>query len=119
KARKKTSEDFTIYKIIYSGFPAARNIGCNCLKLRARPAGLEPATPLLRRQIQARIQNCEFSNEIRPLIFNQLRAGDRNLLKAIALGGFDHLHKDVATTMVYTHVLNRGRKGVRSPADSL
>src|SRR5262245_3643150 len=29
-------------------------------------------------------------------------------------------HKDVATTtMVYTHVLNRGGKGVRSPADSL
>ncbi len=28
-------------------------------------------------------------------------------------------HKDVKTTMVYTHVLNRGGKGVRSPIDSL
>jgi len=28
-------------------------------------------------------------------------------------------HKDVSTTMVYTHVLNRGGKGVKSPADSL
>lgn len=28
-------------------------------------------------------------------------------------------HKDVRTTMVYTHVLNRGGKGVRSPADEL
>lgn len=28
-------------------------------------------------------------------------------------------HKDVGTTMIYTHVLNRGGKGVRSPADSL
>jgi len=28
-------------------------------------------------------------------------------------------HRDVRTTMVYTHVLNRGRLGVRSPADSL
>ena len=28
-------------------------------------------------------------------------------------------HRDVATTMVYTHVLNRGGRGVRSPADSL
>ena len=28
-------------------------------------------------------------------------------------------HKDVATTMIYTHVLNRGGKGVKSPADSL
>jgi site-specific recombinase XerD len=28
-------------------------------------------------------------------------------------------HRDVATTMVYTHVLNRGGLGVRSPADGL
>lgn len=28
-------------------------------------------------------------------------------------------HKDVATTMIYTHVLNRGPAGVRSPADCL
>jgi len=28
-------------------------------------------------------------------------------------------HKDVATTMIYTHVLNRGGFGVRSPADRL
>jgi integron integrase len=28
-------------------------------------------------------------------------------------------HKDVSTTMVYTHVLNRGALGVKSPADRL
>jgi integron integrase len=28
-------------------------------------------------------------------------------------------HTDVGTTMIYTHVLNRGRLGVRSPADRL
>jgi integron integrase len=28
-------------------------------------------------------------------------------------------HKDVATTMIYTHVLNRGGRGVCSPADAL
>ncbi len=28
-------------------------------------------------------------------------------------------HHDVKTTMIYTHVLNRGGKGVRSPVDSL
>jgi site-specific recombinase XerD len=27
--------------------------------------------------------------------------------------------KDVRSTMVYTHVLNRGGRGVRSPADRL
>jgi site-specific recombinase XerD len=26
-------------------------------------------------------------------------------------------HSDVRTTMIYTHVLNRGGRGVRSPAD--
>jgi site-specific recombinase XerD len=28
-------------------------------------------------------------------------------------------HSDVKTTMIYTHVLNRGLSGVRSPADLL
>jgi site-specific recombinase XerD len=28
-------------------------------------------------------------------------------------------HKDVKTTMVYTHVLNQGPKGVRSPIDGI
>jgi site-specific recombinase XerD len=28
-------------------------------------------------------------------------------------------HRDVATTMIYTHVLNRGPAGVRSPVDRL
>jgi integrase len=28
-------------------------------------------------------------------------------------------HRDVATTMVYTHVLNRGARGVKSPFDLL
>jgi site-specific recombinase XerD len=28
-------------------------------------------------------------------------------------------HRDVSTTMIYTHVLNRGPGGVRSPADRL
>ena len=28
-------------------------------------------------------------------------------------------HADVSTTMIYTHVLNQGGKGVRSPLDGL
>jgi site-specific recombinase XerD len=28
-------------------------------------------------------------------------------------------HRDVSTTMLYTHVLNRGGRGVKSPADLL
>ncbi|MFQ5798662.1 MAG: tyrosine-type recombinase/integrase [Bacteroidota bacterium] len=28
-------------------------------------------------------------------------------------------HKNLSTTMIYTHVLNRGGKGVQSPVDKL
>jgi len=28
-------------------------------------------------------------------------------------------HNDVKTTMIYTHVLNRGGRGVKSPLDDL
>jgi integrase len=28
-------------------------------------------------------------------------------------------HRDISTTMIYTHVLNRGARGVQSPADRL
>ncbi len=28
-------------------------------------------------------------------------------------------YRDVSTTMIYTHVLNRGGRGVRSPVDGL
>ena len=28
-------------------------------------------------------------------------------------------HKDVSTTMIYTHVLNKGGKGVSSPLDGI
>lgn len=28
-------------------------------------------------------------------------------------------HKDVSTTMIYTHVLNKGGQGVQSPGDML
>ena len=28
-------------------------------------------------------------------------------------------HKDVSTTMIYTHVLNKGGRGVQSPLDAL
>lgn len=28
-------------------------------------------------------------------------------------------HSDVKTTMIYTHVLNRARRGVKSPVDNL
>ncbi len=40
---------------------------------------------------------------------------DANIRTAQELLG----HKSVKTTMIYTHVLNKGGKGVRSPVDGL
>jgi hypothetical protein len=35
------------------------------------------------------------------------------------ISGRPKSHRDVKTTMIYTHVLNRGGHGVQSPADRL
>ena len=44
-----------------------------------------------------------------------LLEGDYNIRKIQELLG----HNDVRTTMIYTHVLNRGGQGVKSPVDKL
>ncbi len=64
----------------------------------------------------------------------QTRRSARSAILALALLASSHLledghdirtvkerlgHRDVSTTMIYTHVLNRGPAGVRSPADRM
>ena len=49
-----------------------------------------------------------------PPIHNILTPGSNTRSLQELLG-----HKDVKTTMIYTHVLNRGGRGVTSPADAL
>jgi len=43
----------------------------------------------------------------------------RSTVYKLAQEGKLPTHKDVKTTMIYTHVLNRGGKGVKSPVDDL
>ena len=46
-------------------------------------------------------------------------AGCHTMCHSLAAHLLEAERKDVRTTMIYTHVLNRGGQGVRSPIDGL
>jgi site-specific recombinase XerD len=68
-----------------------------------------------------RIQGPEGPGSRTPKLLDQVRASIRtNLLESGSdIRTIQELlgHRVVATTMIYTHVLNRGASGVKSPLD--
>ena len=58
------------------------------------------------------------SNASKPKLLDQARIAlrSRHYSKSTEQ---TYIRKDVKTTMIYTNVLNRGGRGVKSPADSL
>ncbi|MBI4743301.1 MAG: hypothetical protein HY776_00450 [Actinobacteria bacterium] len=55
----------------------------------------------------------------KPKLLDQVRLAIRARRYTILFLYRHVLNKDVSTTMIYTHVLNRGGHGVFSPADRL
>ena len=57
------------------------------------------------------------------LLSEQGRTQELKVLAVDLLAAFEsreiHRERDVKTTMIYTHVLNRGGRGIQSPADTL
>ena len=75
---------------------------------------------VLQRAIRAAARQARIAKPVGPHTLRHSFATD------LLLAGYDIRtvqellgHRDVKTTMVYTHVLNRGGRGVQSPADRL
>jgi site-specific recombinase XerD len=81
-------------------------------RLKPKPNSLRGATEAVRK---ARLTKRVTSHTFRHSFATHLLADGYDIRTVQEL----LRHKGVRTTMIYTHVLNRGGRGVRSPADGL
>nr|WP_310821336.1 tyrosine-type recombinase/integrase [Stratiformator vulcanicus] len=91
----------------------------SCLSAPGRESAGPPASQAIRAAtVRSDITNSVIAHTFRHSFATHLiEAGYDIRTVQELLGPLIEYTRDVRTTMVYTHVLNRGGRGVRSPAD--
>src|SRR5262249_13910485 len=101
-----------------SGFSLPR--GCMSIASRVSAAAITCTSSVVQRAVKGALRQAGIAKHASCHTFRhsfatqRLEAGHDIRTVQELLG-----HRDVSTTMVYTHVLNRGPAGIQSPADRL